>query len=102
MAMKPTEAPAGYVGDPALRPTSPPPPVKRQGNAVDVTLAFYVQQNQELLDALAGLWSYACTGASVTDVSTTEQHQFVTAARLLEPLWSKNRKAELAAKLQGQ
>lgn len=28
MAMKPTEAPAGYAGDPALRPTSPPPPRK--------------------------------------------------------------------------
>jgi len=98
MAMKPTEAPAGYTGDPALRPTSPPPP--RQKTAVDETLSFYVRQNQELLDALAGLWSYACTGASVTDVSTTEQHQFVTAARLLEPLWSKNRKASLARKLQ--
>lgn len=29
MAMKPTEAPARYVGDPALRPTSPPPPRKK-------------------------------------------------------------------------
>ena len=28
MTMKPTEAPAGYAGDPALRPTSPPPPRK--------------------------------------------------------------------------
>jgi predicted RNA-binding Zn-ribbon protein involved in translation (DUF1610 family) len=28
MAMKPTEVPAGYAGDPALRPTSPPPPRK--------------------------------------------------------------------------
>ena len=32
MAMKPTEAPAGYSGDPALRPTSPPPPRKCHGN----------------------------------------------------------------------
>lgn len=95
MAMKPTEPTDGYVGDPSLRPTSPPPPRK---NAVNQTLSFYVRQNEELLNALAGLWEYACTGASVTDVSTTEQHQFVTAARLLEPLWSKNRKASLARK----
>jgi len=98
MAMKPTEAPAGYTGDPALRPTSPPPPRKRQGDALDVTREFYTRQSQELLAALDGLWSYACTGASVTDVDTTEQPQFVAAALLLEPLWSSRRKASLARK----
>jgi len=100
MAMKPTEPTESYSGDPLRRPTSPSPPRKK--NAVDETLSFYVRQNQELLDALAGLWEYACIGASVTDVRTTEQHQFVTAARLLEPLWSKNRKASLAAKQKEQ
>jgi predicted RNA-binding Zn-ribbon protein involved in translation (DUF1610 family) len=39
MAMKPTEAPAGYVGDPALRPTSPPPP--RKTGAIDPLESAY-------------------------------------------------------------
>jgi len=39
MAMKPTEAPAGYQGDPALRPTSPPPP--RRTGAIDPLESAY-------------------------------------------------------------
>jgi len=39
MAMKPTEAPAGYSGDPALRPTSPPPP--RKTGAIDPLESAY-------------------------------------------------------------
>lgn len=42
------------------------------------------RERDEAISALQGLWDYACTGASMSDVNTYEQPQFVEARRLLD------------------